>query len=483
LSAQTIAIKTLANENGFSNESLDQYLIKHYGATVHGLTKGQAIQIINRFQSENPPSPLNQSFIKPLNESKELVLAESLEVGMSKRFYMTDDNVIDGTILSIEDGVCAIKTVDGNLQIPVNEILEETLDLLKKDETRYKGPVIHETFEELIIRSKYGDVAVQKKDIKELDRFRGGRLVPKTAVTKKFYQGEAQLISVFLDPTAFPLESNTFYMSGLSVGYGFTERFMITTKFASNFTGDLNLYPHLRVYHKKTADTETALSIGLGLHRNYPKQTVLAKYSHFVTVKEVINADSTHLLGNLNDVGINFLIGDDDALIDDIVDNTGVFAEFYTVYSSRRKNPTGRGKVGWTAGLKISNAFSLLDKIDTELTSSDNTTYKYEWEENKGSISYRAWTSFEYDLRKNLKFVGSVWIDNGNKSKTLSETIKDFTGEGNNSGNGFILDSPIGKYTPFDFDFGVLYAVNENFRIGIHFQQPYIDIYWKFFEF
>ena len=32
-------------------------------------------------------------------------------------------------------------------------------------------------------------------------------------------------------------------------------------------------------------------------------------------------------------------------------------------------------------------------------------------------------------------------------------------------------------------DFGMLYAVNDNFRVGIHFQQPYIDFYWEFFEF
>ena len=101
---------------------------------------------------------------------------------------------------------------------------------------------------------------------------------------------------------------------------------------------------------------------------------------------------------------------------------------------------------------------------------------------NKEPVAYRAWTSFEYDLRKNIKFVGSVWLDNGGKSKTLSETMDDFFAESENDGSSFIFDSPIGKYDPFDFDFGVLYAVNENFRIGIHFQQPYIDIYWKFFE-
>ena len=479
LPAQTNAIVALANENGFTNENLEQYLIKHYGTTVHGLSREQAIQIINRFQSENPPAPLNIGYIKPV-VVEELLLAQSLEVGMSKRFYMIDDNIIDGTILSIEEGVCAIKTVDGNLNIPVNEILEETVDLLKKDASRFKGPIIHETLEELVIRSKYGDVAIQKKDIKDLDRYRGGRLIPKTEVTKNFYKGEAELISVFLDDTAFPLEANTFYLSGLSVGYGFTERFMITTKFASNFAGDLNLHPKLRVYHKKTADTEQALSIGFGLHRNYPKSSILAKYSHFVNVYK-----NDVLYSTLNITGFKYNNVDNNlATIDDIESEKGVFAEFFSVYSSRRKNPTGRGKVGWTVGIKVSNAFSLLNEINSKpIISDDDDVYTYKWNDERGTIAYRAWASFEYDLRKDLKFVGSAWMDNGNKSKTLSETIEDFTGEGDNGGAGFIFDSPIGTFTPFDFDFGILYAVNENFRIGVHFQQPYIDIYWKFFEF
>lgn len=72
---------------------------------------------------------------------------------------------------------------------------------------------------------------------------------------------------------------------------------------------------------------------------------------------------------------------------------------------------------------------------------------------------------------------------NGNQSKTFENTIDDFLGEGENGVGGFIFDSPLGRETQFDFDFGILYAVNENFRIGVHFQQPYIDIYWKFLNF
>ena len=104
----------------------------------------------------------------------------------------------------------------------------------------------------------------------------------------------------------------------------------------------------------------------------------------------------------------------------------------------------------------------------------------YTWEKNKPIIPFRFWASFEYDLQKNLKFVASAWADNSNRSLAMGEVIDDFFG--NDETQPFILDSPKGDYNMFDFDFGFLYAMNENLRVGVHFQQPYIDIYWKFLE-
>ena len=33
--------------------------------------------------------------------------------------------------------------------------------------------------------------------------------------------------------------------------------------------------------------------------------------------------------------------------------------------------------------------------------------------------------------------------------------------------------------SPIHFDFGFIYAINESFRIGLHFQQPWLAFYWK----
>ena len=455
LPAQKNAIQTLANENGYTNDGLNTYILQNYGTNLSGLSKAQATEIIQTFQSGNPPQ----------SGSTEPVLADILEIGMAKKFHLWDGNIIRGTITDIVDEKCKIETAEGILTIPMTDILEETVDIIKNDEARYKGPLLKEDRTTIVMRSNYGDVTINKKEIKKMDRYHGGKLIPWIENKKEFYQGEAQLTSVFLDPTAFPLDANTFYISGLSVGYGFTDRFMVTTQFGSNFNGDLNLNPKMRFRHKKTSDREIALTWGLGFHRAYPVRKVVSKYSHawkYSSTEKTLNELTGSALENLD----NFISEDE----------TNVLVETYLVYSSRRENPTGRGKVGYSVGVQTSNMFFLTDtsyNYDGNSIVFDKNNWQFK-------IPFRAWISFEYDLQKKLKFVGSMWADNSSRTLDFEEVIEDYFGD---EGDTFSLDSMEGKYSMFDFDFGFLYAINSNFRLGIHFQQPYIDFYWEFFEF
>ena len=459
---QKNAIIALAGQKGLDNEALNSLVMQRYNLNLYEISKEQAAELITEFQSPN--STLNTQN-KQNNTSQSLVLAEILEVGMAKKFHLRDGNIIHGSITDIVDGECKITTKEGILTIPMTDILEETVDLTKHDEARYKGPLLKEDRTSIVLRSNYGDVNINKKDIKKMDRYHGGKLIPWVENKKEFYQGEAQLTSVFLDPTAFPLDANTFYISGLSIGYGFTDRFMVTTKFGSNFNGDLNLNPKMRFLHKKTSDRESAMTWGLGFHRAYPVQKVVSKYSHawkFSSTEVTLNDSSEFSLANLGDY-----VSDEE---------TNVLVEAYLVYSSRRENPTGRGKVGYSVGVKTSNMFYLTE----DSYANGNKTIEFDKDNWQFKVPFRAWISFEYDLQKKLKFVGSMWADNSSRTLDFEEVVEDYFGD---EGELFSLDSMSGKYSMFDFDFGFLYAINNNFRLGIHFQQPYIDIYWEFFEF
>ena len=74
-----------------------------------------------------------------------------------------------------------------------------------------------------------------------------------------------------------------------------------------------------------------------------------------------------------------------------------------------------------------------------------------------------------------------MWIDNANRAVSFEDALEDYTGD--DGSDSFTFDSLKGNENLFDFDFGFQYAINNNFRLGIHFQQPYIDLYWEFFEF
>ena len=458
LPGQKSAIQSLSTAAGFTSGDLNTYLAQNYGQTLDGLSRTQGASAIKAFQTGSALKPA------AAQQKEDLAVASILEVGMKKRFHFTDGSVRDGEIVSIENEVVAIKTGSGTFNIPSNQFLSETAEIKNKKGELFKGVVLGETAEEYIIRTSYGDAVVQKKGIQSMKRYHGGILDRQSEERRKFYQSEAQLLSVFMDPTAFPLTGNTFYLSGLSIGYGLTDRFMITTKFGSDFNNDLNLHPRMRFYHRKSAEKEMAAAWGLGIHRKYPSKSVIGKYSHAINIKKS-NGKITPL-NEMDTLNIDAVAWEDDG--------RRLYAEAFLVFSSRRVNPTGRGKIGWTLGTKVSNAFVGRDKIIKDVTADGDSI---SWStEGKYSVPFRTWLSLEYDLRKDLKFVGSAWVDNGYKTMAFGDTFEDYT-------DNFSLDSPGGEVSMIDFDFGILYAVNESFRIGLHFQQPYIDFYWEFFEF
>ena len=86
---------------------------------------------------------------------------------MAKKFHLRDGNIIHGSITEIIDGECKITTKEGILTIPMTDILEETVDIIKNDEARYKGPLLKEDRTSIVLRSNYGDVNINKKDIKK----------------------------------------------------------------------------------------------------------------------------------------------------------------------------------------------------------------------------------------------------------------------------------------------------------------------------
>lgn len=483
LQGQTNAIYTLAERQGFTNKMLESFIFDKYEKKIHELSQAEGSDLINLFQSDNPPKPTDinsnesknyiseisvepktkQSFallqreIDNVNkqEQSQPVITDILEVGMEKRFHLIDNNIIYGKIIKVDE-LCHIETSDCVLKIPKGDILAETAAITRKDHTRFTGAVMYETAEKIIIRSKYGDIPIHKRDIRDMNKFHGGKKTAMKEDIHKFYKGEAELINIIGDPTAFLLQPQTFYVSGMSVGYGFTDKFMLTTKFGSSFSGDLNIYPKVRLFHHENGITEHGITVGMGIHRRHSDKRLVAGYSQAIISNQSDNS--------LNEIDITL----DSVMLDP--ENRSLYNDLYVVYSNRKSLKSGRGKVGFSLGAKTN---SLAWK-------KPDLTNGFKWNDNSEfNMPFRFWVAFEYDLRKNLKFVGSIWVDNGNKSQTLRQSFDDYFTDS----TPFIFDCHEGTYSIVDFDFGFLYAVNENLRVGLHFQDPFFEFYWEFFEF
>ena len=379
-----------------------------------------------------------------------------LEVGMSRIFHLRDENVINGTIIAIEgDSIAIIETAEGKLRVPAIEILEEMADLMKLDGTHFLGPILSEDAFSISIKTPYGVAVVLKEDIRTMDRYYGDKKVSWTEEKRRFLSGD-NVIDIFLDPTAFPLKPNVVYISGFSIGYGFTESFMLRTEFGRDIIGDLNLHPLFRLYHRSTGKSETALSLGFKLFSRHDDKIESQRYSHWIE-------DTT------NDTRLD---APDAADLSSVLlepDNKTFFVSTYLVLSKKQSLKSGRGKWGWHMGFKTDSYIFSRPKLKDD----------YDWDSDF-VLPYRIWGGMDYDLTKKLKFLIEVYADNGYKFIDFEESFNSYFDFG---GTPFSVDSQKGDYRPVDLDFGFTYAVNDALRLGAHFQAPYLTLYWKFYQF
>ncbi len=387
-----------------------------------------------------------------------------LEVGMSRLFHLRDKNVISGKILELRgDSIAIIETVDGKLKIQARDILAEIVEISKIDETQYSGPLLSEDEYSVSLKTPYGVVVVLKKDIQKMDRYFGDTKVSWQEERQRFFTGE-ELTSIFLDPTATPLPAYSFYVSGFSLGYGFTEDFTLTTRFGSNFSGDLNLEPHLRLYHRAIGSTDLSLALGLRLFSDHKSLNEAEKYSHWIINKNTNVRRDDYSKEEIIEKGIetkNILVDPDE--------KTFHWAT-YAVLTRRASLANGRGKWGIHLGVETNGLSAKKPELKSNPNDPNNS---WIWDKNF-TIPYRIWGAWDYDLSKRIKFMMEIFADNGYEALTLSQARRTYFDD-----TPFTLDSGEGTYKPVDFDFGFLWTMSETFRVGFHWQSPYLAFYWR----
>ena len=182
-------------------------------------------------------------------------------------FTLIDGTIIKGAVLEETDLTLQVQTKFGLVTISKNELIQIQYEVKLNSGETLVGIKIGENPESIILKTQMGELTIQRSDIiniqevgqhatsaasNTLGQYRrpyslsdflfSGRRIDKDT---DFALGEEQLIDLFFDPTGYTLARSTLYLSGLSFGFGVTERLQITTKWGGFFYGNLNLRPKI----------------------------------------------------------------------------------------------------------------------------------------------------------------------------------------------------------------------------------------------
>ena len=402
-------------------------------------------------------------------------------------FKLKDGTVINGTIIEETDLTFSVQTTFGVVTINKNELVQTQHEITLNTGEKLIGIKIGQNDESITLRTQLGDLTILRSNIKNIQEV--GKVIAGESKTEKsksqyrrpyslqdflfsgrkidrdtdFALGEEQLIDLFFDPTGYTLDAGTMYMSGLSFGFGVSDKLQITTKWGSFFWGNMNLRPKLQIFEKGNWENQSTLSVGLHFHQRWwPSNKYKWKSGNVNTTEgmkywggyypvnenpEYESSTSIDWTGEEYEYLRRLDEHDEDAMLP--------MMEIFGAYTTSKAREGLRGRISHTVGGNLIFA------------SGNDETMNY----------LRLYYGLDVDINSRIKMVGEIFYDPSYLELWQELKYVDNDEFGNLSST--TINEP-NDVTPIHLDFGFIYALNETFRFGIHFQKPFIAFYWKF---
>ena len=360
-----------------------------------------------------------------------------------KTFHLKSGDTVTGSVKSETDSTYVIDTAFGEITINKKDVKQEEAFIFLKSGDKLRGIIVSESEEGVTVKAKFGEVFVshdkiERIDFKSMGRARGQLTRPGQTERGRWYYGNERLIDIYFDPTGYVLEENVLYLSGLSWGYGLSEKVHITSKWGGYFFGDLNFRPKFMLFKTGDLKSEKSMSVGFHYHmRGLPDKRELKTWDRLEEYwwdDETGNEYEDTLITRHEwvKVGSKLENGNYD---NNSFDGGEMWWEVFGAFTVSNLKKSGQGRINHTVGASF-------------------TSYPgYD-------LMPRAYYAVSADARRSLKLIFEVFYD------PYWTSMLEFAEEKHVS--------------DIDFDFGFIYAYNEKFRIGIHFQRPWIAFYYKF---
>ena len=346
----------------------------------------------------------------------------------TRTFILKNGDKVTGEVIREDYTSYTLKTNFGELKILKNDIKADKIYIKLKNGDNITGIVIDESEEDFKIKTNFGELKILKSEIDVVDfisQTNKNNPNQKYDNSDRFYYADDQLIDIWFDPVGFTLEENALYFSGLSWAYGITDKFQMSSKWIGYFAGDLNFRPKYMFYKSGNVNKTQAASIGLHYHlRGRPNKRVFVEN----------DCDIDNFFGYCSDKPGDWKYVTD---LSENEDQDQDWYEFFVAFTQSNLRKTGQGRINYNAGLSV--------------------TYHKDVDD----IMPRYYLAVDIDANKKLKLMAEVSYDEYYAPWYNMSEGKDTT--------------------PIHFDFGFMYtSSNDNLRIGIHYQAPWIAFYYKF---
>lgn len=398
------------------------------------------------------------------------------DTAKEQTIYLKSGDKITGIIQKVDNqsGEITVLTKYGPLVVKQDDIMEEIASVTLNSGDKLKGHILSKTEQTTDLLTDYGVLSITNSDIVRIDYGLLEKNQKIAEIKEKFILGNERQIDVFYDPTGYTLEKGVLYISGLSWGFGFTDRFQITSRWAGYFLGDFNIRPKLQLFRFGTLENEHVFSIGAHIHTRYTsdkydwiEKTYLFEKGNYDSnnYSWVTSGDSIPVYyGGYNKIGTTIDIDNssrryvesDNSIeapwIDIESPKPMEYYEIFAAYTLSKARRGNTGRIAHTIGTIISK------------------------HPQKSDIMYKIYYAGGVDVSKNLImnyeiFYDPYYVEWWNRTAELFEIYD----------NLLTTKKPKKPFiSPVHFDIGFIYALSDWLRFGIHFQPYIFGVYFKF---
>ena len=196
----------------------------------------------------------------------------------SRTLTLKSGDKITGQVVSeTETTITIINPLMGEMVINKSDLKKRLIEVKLNSGDIIKGTLISRSDTELVINTAFGDVSIPTDQVETIEESGtsvptirhtpfGTTVVSNQPTSDEWFFSKERLMDVWFDPTGYTIGRNKLYLSGLSWGFGLSEKVQITSRWTNYFFQDFNIRPKMTFYKTGTIESETAAAVGFHLH-------------------------------------------------------------------------------------------------------------------------------------------------------------------------------------------------------------------------